>query len=68
MAVRAKENGQFGPHGIAVLPACRGVRVVHAAVGAPVGKAAMRVAAVRSRPNVVTAAITISVLSPLLFL
>ena len=60
-AVRAREKGQFGPQGDGVVPKCCGVRVVQAAVGAPVGSAVVHVVKSSINPavNTVTAAFAI---------
>lgn len=60
-AVRAKEKGQFGPHGVGLV--CWGVRVEQAATGAPVGNAMEDVAAMSNNAHENAAAARLAILS-----
>ena len=60
-AVRAREKGQFGPHGVGLV--CWGVRVEQAVTGAPEGNAMEDVAAMSNNPHENAAATRLAILS-----
>ena len=61
-AVSVREKGQFRPHGVGDVPKCCGIRLVHAAVGAPVGSAVVRVAKSSKSPHDDTATAVFTIL------